>query len=263
MCNDLCSSVVLVLLPPSEGKTAPVRGRPIDLSALSSPMLTEHRRLVLDELSALCRDAPERAREVLGLGTGQADAVTRNAGLRDAPATRADRVYTGVLYAAMGLDGLDPGARRRAGRWLATTSSVFGLVRPSDRIPAYRLSGDVRLPRVGPVAAHWRRALEPAVTAAAGDGVVLDLRSTAYQAFWRPGPGLARRTAVVRVLHQLGGSRTVASHFNKATKGRLVRSLLESTAAPRTVGGLVSTLRELGWQVERDGARIDVVVDEP
>jgi cytoplasmic iron level regulating protein YaaA (DUF328/UPF0246 family) len=253
---------VLVLLPPSEGKTSPLRGRPVDLSALSLPVLTEHRRLVLDELSTLCRDAPERARGVLGLGPAQAHEVARNARLMSAPATRADRVYTGVLYAAMGLDSLDAGARRRAGRWLATTSSVFGLVRPSDRIPAYRLSGDVRLPLVGSVAAHWRRALDPAVAEAAGDGVLLDLRSTTYQAFWRPGPGLARRTVVVRVLHQLGGTRTVASHFNKATKGRLVRSLLESTATPRTVDGLVSALRELGWQVERDGARIDVVVDE-
>jgi len=253
---------VLVLLPPSEGKTAPFRGRPVDLSALSSPALTEHRRLVLDELGALCRDTPERAREVLGLGPGQAHEVIRNAGLLSAPATRADRIYTGVLYAAMGLESLDAGARRRAGRWLATTSSVFGLVRPSDRIPAYRLSGDVRLPQVGPIAAHWRRALDPAVVDAAGDGVVLDLRSTTYQPFWRPGPGLARRTAVVRVLHQLGGTRTVASHFNKATKGRLVRSLLESAATPRTISGLVSALQDLGWQVERDGTRIDVVVDE-
>jgi cytoplasmic iron level regulating protein YaaA (DUF328/UPF0246 family) len=66
---------------------------------------------------------------------------------------------------------------------LVTTSSVFGLVRPSDRIPAYRLSGDVTLAGMAAVAAHWRRVLGPAIAEAAGDGVVLDLRSTTYQAF--------------------------------------------------------------------------------
>jgi cytoplasmic iron level regulating protein YaaA (DUF328/UPF0246 family) len=253
---------VLVLLPPSEGKTAPARGRRLDLSTLSLPMLTVARQAVLDELTAMCRDTPQRAQQVLALSAGLAGEVARNAALLQAPTARAERVYTGVLYAAMDLECLDTAARRRAGRWLATTSSVFGLLRPADRIPAYRLSGDVSLPGLGPVAAHWRRSLGPAVDEAAGDGVVLDLRSSTYQAFWRPGPRLVGRTVSVRVLHERGGSRTVASHFNKATKGRLVRSLLETGAAARTVTALVSVLRDLGWQVERDGTRLDVVVGE-
>jgi hypothetical protein len=59
----------------------------------------------------------------------------------------------------------------------------------------------------------------------------------------------------------------VVSHFNKATKGRIVRELLESGAAPRSPGRLADTLRELGWTVEvdqpgRTGTRLDVVVTE-
>jgi cytoplasmic iron level regulating protein YaaA (DUF328/UPF0246 family) len=255
-------SAVLVLLPPSEGKTAQRRGRSLDLEALSLPSLTDARRAVVDELVALCRDDPDKAQAVLGLGPRQADEVGRNAGLEAAPTARAERIYTGVLYAALGLAELDASARRRATRWLATTSSVFGLVGPADRIPAYRLSGDVTLPGLGTVAGHWRRVLDPAVREAAGDGVVLDLRSTTYQAFWRPEGDLVRRTVTARVLQESGGTRTVASHFNKATKGRLVRSLLESGAAPRSVTGLVTALRDLGWRVDHDGGRLDVVVDE-
>ena len=40
---------------------------------------------------------------------------------------------------------------------MAVTSALFGLVRPGDRIPAYRLSGDVSLPGLGPVAGVWRQ----------------------------------------------------------------------------------------------------------
>ncbi|MFP5407571.1 MAG: peroxide stress protein YaaA, partial [Gammaproteobacteria bacterium] len=54
---------------------------------------------------------------------------------------RADRVYSGVLYEALDLTSLDAAARRRATSWLAVTSGLFGLLRPADRIPAYRLSG--------------------------------------------------------------------------------------------------------------------------
>ena len=52
----------------------------------------------------------------------------------------------------------------------------------------------------------------------------------------------------VRVLHEriVSGEprRAVVSHFNKATKGRLVRGLLESGANPRTPVRLAETLRE-------------------
>ncbi len=46
----------------------------------------------------------------------------------------------------------------------------------------------------------------------------------------------------------------VVSHFNKATKGRMVRALLEAKADPRTEHGLVRALRDLGFAVEA-GAR--------
>lgn len=260
--NDLGSALVLVLLPPSEGKSPPVRGRALELSTLSLPSLTGPRQQLLDRLVELCRHDPALAGACLGLGPTQGDEVARNARLLEAPTAPADRIYTGVLYAALELDRLSMGARRRAGRWLVTTSSLFGLVRPSDRIPAYRLSGDVSLPGMGPVAAHWRRALGPAIAEAAGDGIVLDLRSTTYQAFWHPAGELSARTVTARVVQERDGRRTVVSHVNKATKGRLVRSLLEASAAPRTVTGLVTALRDLGLQVDRVGSRLDVVVDE-
>ena len=54
------------------------------------------------------------------------------------------------------------------------------------------------------------------------------------------------------------------SHFNKATKGRLVRSLLEDGSSPRTPGALTDLLGDLGWKVEAPGppTQLDVVVTE-
>ena len=250
---------MLILLPPSEGKTAPRRGAPLDLAALSHPTLDDVRRAVIDALVATSHR--DDAAAVLGIGHTQTDLLARNRDLTTAPAARADRVYTGVLYDALGFADLSPAARRRAATRVAITSSVFGLVRPTDRIPAYRLSGDTTLPGLGPVAAAWREVLGDAVTASLGRGLLVDLRSGTYAAFWRPPAALAPRVATVRVLHEADGVRKVVSHFNKATKGRIVRALLEDGRDPRTPAALADVLRDLGWKVEEDGTRLDVVVE--
>jgi cytoplasmic iron level regulating protein YaaA (DUF328/UPF0246 family) len=256
---------VLILLPPSEGKTAPRRGKPLAVDALGSPVLTAARRRVIDALEA----ASERsdAADLLGLGPSQVDLLERNRSLRTAPTARAETVYTGVLYDALGLTTLSPAARRRASSRVAVVSSVFGLVRPGDRIPAYRLSGDTTLPDLGPVAGVWREVLGDAVTDALGRGLLVDLRSGTYAAFWRPPAPLAARVATVRVLHEQGGTRKVVSHFNKATKGRIVRALLEDGRDPRSPAALAGVLRDLGWHVEETastprGTQLDVVVTE-
>ena len=259
---------MLILLPPSEGKTAPRRGAALELSRLGSPALTDARERMLTALVDLCSgpDA-DRAAEILGLGPTQLDRVHRNAGLRSAPTARADRIYTGVLYDALDLASLDPAARRRATRWLVIASALFGAVRPGDRIPAYRLSGDTNLAGAGIVSAYWRTHLDQVLTELAGNGLVIDLRSSMYAGFWRPSPEIGPKVATVRVLHEHNGTRKVVSHVNKATKGRIVRALLEDGSNPRTPAALADLLGDLGWTVEvgpakKTGTQLDVIVAE-
>ena len=258
---------MLILLPPSEGKTAPRRGAPLSLAGLSLPSLTAAREAVIDALVALCAADPASAMDVLGVPKTQPELVALNASLRSAPTARADAIYTGVLYDALSASTLSPAAKRRATSRLMVTSSVFGLVGIGDRIPAYRLSGDTTLPGLGGVQAHWRRHLGDGALEALGNGLLVDLRSGTYAAFWRP-DDVAERTATVRVLHEVGGVRKVVSHFNKATKGRLVRAVLEDGRDARTPAAFARLLADLGWRVEESsgpeasGTRLDVVVGE-
>lgn len=254
---------MLILLPPSEGKAVPRRGRPLEVTTLSLPVLTDARVRVLDALVELA--GRHDAATVLGLGATQADLVDLDRRLRTSPTVRAEELYTGVLYDALGLPTLSTAARRRAASRIGIVSSLFGLVRTGDRLPSYRLAGDVTLPGLGPVAGVWRAALEPGVREALGRGLLVDLRSSTYAAFWRPPADLAPRVATVRVLHEVDGRRHVVSHFNKATKGRIVRALLEDGRSPSTPTGLADLLGDLGWTVEvgplgRAGTRLDVVV---
>jgi hypothetical protein len=204
---------VLVILPPSEGKAAPVRGRPVDLERLVHPELNPRREALLDALGPA---------------------------LRLAPAAPASRVYTGVLFQRLRLAELRASARRR----VLIASALWGVVRPDDRIPAYRLPIGSRLDGFGGLAAHWR----PALAAALPDsGLVVDLRSGAYAAAWRP---RAAKVVGVRGLVERGGRRTVVSHMVKATRGEVARLLLEAPRAPRSPEGVAAIVAAAGHEVE-------------
>jgi cytoplasmic iron level regulating protein YaaA (DUF328/UPF0246 family) len=264
---------VLVLLPPSEGKADSGRGAPLKPESLSLPGLAEARAAVLDELVELCVADGTKAQQVLGLSEGLRSEIAKNVELRTAGTRPAGELYTGVLYDALGLGTLDASARRRARQSLLVFSGLWGAVRIGDRIPPYRCSMGVKLPGLGALGAYWRGPMESVIPEEAGGGLVLDLRSSAYAAAWKPKGEVANRTATVRVLHSqiVDGveKRSVVSHFNKATKGRIVRSLLEAGAAPRSPAALVEALRDLGHVVEAEPLAkagkawaLDVVVSE-
>ena len=262
---------MLVLLPPSEGKTAAARGKPLDLGDLSFPGLTSTRETVLEALVSLATRDPERALTVLGLSPRQLDEVARDAVLETAPTAAAAKVYSGVLYEALDLASLDAPAKRRAQRQLVVSSALFGALHVGDRIPAYRLSAEANLPGLGAVSALWRDPLAAVMTEAAGRALVVDLRSGAYAAMWRPTGDIASRTVAVRVLQELpDGSRKVVSHFNKATKGRLVRQWMRDGADPRDADDLADACEKAGIDAEL-GPRppagvvrgLDLIVSEP
>ncbi|MEJ8644586.1 peroxide stress protein YaaA [Streptomyces sp. MS1.HAVA.3] len=264
---------MLVLLPPSEGKAAGGSGAPLKPQELSLPGLAAARAAVLEELVELCAADEPKAREVLGLSEGLRGEVAKNVVLRTAGARPAGEVYTGVLYDALGLADLPAAARRRAEDALLVFSGLWGAVRITDRIPSYRCSMGVKLPALGALGAYWRGPMAEVMPEAAGNGLVLDLRSAAYGTAWKPKGEVAGRTATVRVLHSqmVDGveKRSVVSHFNKATKGRLVRDLLLAGSAPGSPAELVTALRDLGYVVEAEAPAkagkawsLDVVVTQ-
>lgn len=241
---------MLVLLPPSEGKTpAPDGAAPVDLGSLSSPALTAHRAQVLDALAAA--SARPDAHAVLGTTPGLADEVRRNTVLRTAPAGSAADVYTGVLYGAADLAGaLASGgeAARRAREDVRVVSALWGALSPADRVPAYRLSMAVDLPGVGKLATAWRPHLAPVLDERAAGDVVVDCRSATYVGAWKPATSGSRAAdwVAVRVVREHAGKRTVVSHNAKHTRGVLAGHLLRRAAAsPSSADGLLDAAGEL------------------
>ncbi|MCW2585743.1 MAG: hypothetical protein JWN55_1259 [Frankiales bacterium] len=242
---------MLVLLPPSEGKAAGTAGPPLDLTSLSFPALTRTRRSLVRELVRLAKKEPVALQKALGLSDKQRAELDKDAQLLKAPTLPVMELYTGIVYDNLSYATLDGVARDRADASLVVASALFGLLRPGDRLPSYRLSGGTTLPGLGGLAQLWRPVLDQEL--AAQDGLVVDLRSGAYAQLARV-PGAVQ----VRVLRDEGGARTVVSHDNKWTKGRLARALCVEGAT--TLADVAEVGRTVSDAVEVDGHRVDLLL---
>ncbi|CAM3265463.1 YaaA family protein [Stackebrandtia soli] len=258
---------MLILLPPSEGKTAPDDGPPIDWARLSLPQLNPTRERVLGSLARLCAGDADHAADVLKLGPTQRADLARNVALRSAATAPAASVYTGVLYDALAINTMDETVRRRCDERVLIFSGLWGAVRPDDPIPAYRCSANVKLPHLADdrsivAATHWRAPLRTVLDPIGQGEFVVDLRSGPYRSMWRP----SGKSATIRVLSERVDAgvvkRTIVSHFNKATKGRLCADLLRADVDCGDRSGLASALIDLGYRVEESGTdQLDIVID--
>jgi cytoplasmic iron level regulating protein YaaA (DUF328/UPF0246 family) len=213
---------MLLLLPPSEGKADPPAGPPADLDALAfAPIL-----------------GPIRERIVRAVDPG----------LRDAPSAPAGAVYSGVLFARLDLATIDAAAD--PAREVLISSGLWGVVRPADRIPVYKLPIATRIPRLRKtLPALWKpaiaKALKPRDTA---DDLVVDCRSGGYAAVWHPTHATHLHIRPLRV--NADGSRQPISHNAKAARGDVARALLLAPAAPRTPRDVADIAAAAGHEVE-------------
>ncbi len=235
---------MLLLLPPSETKRdGGASDSALDLGSLGFPALGPQRRTALARLATVSRSV-KASLTALGLGPTQRGEIDRNRSVRSSPVMPALDRYTGVLYDGIDVATLAPAARAFADEHVVVHSALFGLIRGDDRIPAYRLSHDSRLPETT-LRAIWRM---PISAELAGDSrLLLDLRSESYASLG-PAPATAWRIRVVA--EDASGRRLALSHFNKAAKGEFVRAFVEAGVDHDTVDSLVD------WAVAR-GIRLE------
>jgi cytoplasmic iron level regulating protein YaaA (DUF328/UPF0246 family) len=236
---------VLILLPPSEGKTPAAGGSAVDWPSLSFPQLNTYRAKVLDALGTV--SAHEDALAWLGVGASLKDDVERNTRLHAEPAAPAHHIYSGVLYDALGYKTLTPAQRRKADESVLVISALWGVIRFGDSVPAYRLSMGTALPDVGRLASFWKPQLADALAESVAGHLLVDCRSSTYAAAWTPPPA---QTVTVNVFTEVNGARKVVSHFAKHTRGELARHLLARRGkAPATPSDLLKAAREK-WESE-------------
>lgn len=217
---------MLILLPPSEGKSEPERGETVALDSLAFA------------------EALGKQREKLIRAFDPA--------LLKAPAAPAAEVYTGVLFGRLQLPKLGKGARGR----VLIASALWGFVRPDDRIPYYKFPPKTKLKGIGAPAAYWRPALAEAMPDREGE-LIVDMRSGAYSSFWKP----KRATLLaVRAFTERDGERKAVSHMAKAVRGDVARALLRAKKPPKDPEGAAAIARDAGFTVELADGSLDAIV---
>jgi hypothetical protein len=246
---------VLILLPPSEGKSAGGDGPAVEIAALSAPSLTSRRERVARALVTLCQGNPKRARDRLGLSEALDDDRAANAELLTSPTLPAGHRYAGVLHDALDYPALTAAARRRADASVVVFSGLWGVTRPTDAIPAYRIGIATQLPRIGPLPTYWRTPLSVALDETVADAGALDFRSSGYAQMYRPSPAAADGLVSIRITGP-DGQRAAASYQSKVAKGRLARQIL--TLGTPSVERLLDAARRIGVAADATESRVVV-----
>lgn len=237
---------MLILLPPSETKRSGGRKAALSLEKLGFGELNPVRERVLSALVAASSGDQDAAARVLGLGKTQHGDLEHNTQLWSAPTLPAIMRYTGVLFDALGAESCDAAARQYLRRNVAIHSAPFGLVRAGDHIPNYRMGAAVRLPGLAPLKTEWARAGAEALSRAK-PGFVLDLRSEAYVALTLVPASLP--SAYVRIVTRgPDGVARALNHFNKHSKGVLLRELASMRPRISSPAAFVQWARTAGWE---------------
>ena len=222
--------VPLILLPPSEGKSSGGDGLPWSKTKQSFPELESARKEVIKALKTAMKAPVEERSKLLGVGEAKTDEATKaNLSVDIGKTLPAIDRYTGVLYDALEYETLSTRLKKRVDSQVIIFSGLWGIVRPGDLIPDYKLKMGAKLPLLGKPSVFWKPLISKSLADAAS-GVVWDLLPNEHLAAWEPSiSGKKIRVGFLDdVLKDKKRTLVTVSHWNKLLKGSLVRFLAES-----------------------------------
>ena len=211
-----------ILLPPSEGKVSPKKLRNLNLNKIAfASDLRDIREQVLQSHPEIDQKRCESA----------------------------IKVYSGVLFQALGFETLSKTAQSRAEKSLLIFSAAYGVIKPLDFISTYKFKPNAKI---------WRKTLEHTLGEIEQE-LIVDCRSSTYQAMWSPD---LENTVAIRVFTMVGNKKKVITHMSKKTRGEVARFLLLQKIAPKTpielfkilkkgfTCSLVSTSTKESWYID-------------
>lgn len=232
-----------ILLAPSEGKKT--GGNPFapDMFDYRSSNtfnyfneLNPERRHLIDALQDVIETAEDDALEDLFSAKGDAldEALTINAEIYDAPLMSAlDRYSVGVMFKSMDFAGLPTGAQRRLLENGIIFSGLFGLLRPDDLIPNYRLRIDATLPEIGKVSKYWKPHISPLLNRTLQDQFVWDLLPSSHREAWDDDHSY-EQLVQIKFYEEKDGERKPVTYNVKPLRGQLVNFIVRETVESLT-----------------------------
>lgn len=195
--------------------------------------LNPERRALINDLQGLIKEADESelAEQFDLQGFELEEFVEVNTEIYDAPLMSAlDRYSPGVMYAAMDFANLPTGAQRRLLENGIIISGLFGLLRPDDLIPNYRLDMDAEMPEVGEVAEYWRPHISELLNDSLEGRWVWDLLPGTERDAWDDEHTYEARVEMKFVREEDGDRMEVTDEDLDVQRGQLVNFVVRETA---------------------------------
>ncbi|MFW5955673.1 MAG: YaaA family protein [Rhodothermales bacterium] len=227
----------IILLPPAEGKQPggnPFAPDMFDYRTSNTfnyfNELNPQRRKLINALQEVIRSGEADLEAIFGVkGDSLEQAIEANLSVYDAPLMSAlDRYSPGVMYKSMDFGGLPTGAQRRLLENGIIFSGMFGLLRPDDLIPDYKLKMDAVLPGIGKVGSYWRPLISPVLNRRVENRFVWNLLPGVHRDSWDDEHTYERSVSVRFVIEQ-DGERKAVTHGVKPLRGQLVNFIVRET----------------------------------
>jgi uncharacterized protein len=231
----------VLLIPPSETKANPPANGMAFENAFKSKKtnsfsdLNPARRLMFDALEAVLA-RPGGWEDVFEVrGEALEEALRLNRSFRTSTTLPARDLYKGVMYKAIAYKTLGPKEKKLFDTQTLIMSGLFGLLRPADRIPPYKLKMTSNLGgMVGKPGNYWRKPVSEVLRRELKGKVVWDFLPDQHRRVW-DGTGevaaVHQVKFVKRVIRSGVAEWKTISHHSKSLKGSLIRHLLTKDAS--------------------------------
>lgn len=231
---------MLIFLPPSENKTPATTTETNKFENLSFPQLNNYRKEIYTKLIEISK-TPE-AKQNLHLGKNSNQEIKRNINLHKEPINQAIKIYTGVLYEALNYASFNETNKQKAEQSILIFSALWGIIKISDKIPAYRLNTKTKLHPKQTINSIWKEALQDTLNQICKEKIILDCRSTPYKNFWKP-PN--KKLVTTKIVQKIADKEKTISHMAKKTRGKLANHLLtRKQGTPTTLTQLLEASQE-------------------
>lgn len=226
-----------ILMPPAEGKNSggnPFAPDMFDYRTSNTfnyfNELNLERRKLIDALRKTLKMEDADLGKIFGVkGKTLEKAIEINRGIYDAPLMSAlDRYGPGVMYKAMDFPGLPTGAQRRLLENGLIFSGLFGILRPDDLIPNYRLRMDAHLPPIGKVGTFWKERMSGRLNDTVRGHFVWNLLSGIHMDAWDD-EHTYQQMVTVKFVKEEDGERKPVTHGVKTLRGELVNYICRET----------------------------------
>ncbi len=251
-----------ILLPPSEGKNPggnPFAPDMFDYRSSSTfnyfSDLNPERRKLINVLQEVIEKG-EGLEALFGVkGDNLEEALESNLTIFKAPLMSAlDRYSPGIMYKSMDFAGLPTGAQRRLLENAIIFSGLFGLLRPDDLIPNYKLKIDASLPELGKMSKYWRPYISPLLNETLKDHIVWNLLPQAHRDAW-DNEHTYTQMVEVNFFDLVDGELKALTHGVKPLRGQLVNYLVREMV--ESIDGVIEWEHPAGYKYDESFSSVN------